>query len=194
MTAMTATPATTATTATPATMPAAGTTHVPAAGGERVALMGTVLTFKVVGADTGDAYALWEATVPPGAGPAPHVHHREEESTYVLEGEFEFLFPDGTWRRAGAGECLRTPRGVPHGFTNVGPGTGRLLVLAAPAGLEHFFAAAGRRLRPGEAPPPAGPPSPEQCEHLARAARAHGTELIGRSNSAPPMEPAAPSR
>jgi quercetin dioxygenase-like cupin family protein len=168
-------------TATPEARRTAETTHVPAGAGERIAMMGTVLTFKVVGTDTGDAYAVWEAAVLPGCGPAPHVHHREEETTYVLEGDFEFLFPDGAWRRAGVGECLRTPRGVPHGFTNVGPGPGRLLVVAAPAGAEHFFAAAGRRLRPGEPPPPAaGPPSPEQRALLARTARAHGTELLGR--------------
>src|SRR4051794_36897071 len=94
--------------------PTNDTTHVPAGGGERIALLGTVLTLKVVGSDTGGAYAVWEADVLPGCGPAPHVHHREEETTYVLAGDFEFLLPDGAWRRAGAGECLRTPRGVAH--------------------------------------------------------------------------------
>jgi quercetin dioxygenase-like cupin family protein len=157
------------------------TFHVPAGGGERLAVMGTVLTLKIVGADTGGAYSLWEASVPPGGGPPPHTHLREEETTYVLEGEFEFVLPGGTLLRAGPGECVRTPRGVPHGFSNVGQGSGRLLVVAAPAGVEQFFAAVGQRLQPGETPRPfAGPPTPEQCAQLARTGSAYGMEFVGR--------------
>lgn len=48
-------------------------------------------TFKVVGEDTGGAFALSELTARPEFGPPPHMHHREDESYYVLEGEFEFM-------------------------------------------------------------------------------------------------------
>ena len=58
-----------------------------AAQGRTVAVVGDVYRFLATGEDTNGKYALWEAIVPPGGGPPPHVHSREEEGFYVLEGE-----------------------------------------------------------------------------------------------------------
>jgi mannose-6-phosphate isomerase-like protein (cupin superfamily) len=155
------------------------TTHVPAGAGEILEVLGDLVTLKTVGADTGGAYAVWEDTVPPGGGPPPHVHHREDEAFYVLEGAFEFFRQGGPPLRATAGDWVRTPKGVAHTFTNVGPTQGRLLAVAAPAGMELFFAAVGRPVAAGVAPaPPAGPPAPEQIEHVVRTARQHGIEIL----------------
>jgi mannose-6-phosphate isomerase-like protein (cupin superfamily) len=160
------------------------TTHVPAGAGQALDVLGDLVVIKTVGAGTGGAYAVWEDTVPPGGGPPPHVHHREDEAFYVLEGEFEFFRLGQPPVRAAAGDYVRTPKGVAHTFSNVGPTTGRLLVIAAPAGMEHFFAAVGRPVAAGEAPaPPAGPPTPEQIEHVVRVAQQYGLEFL-----APPAE------
>ena len=55
--------------------------------GRTVAVVGDVYRFLATGEDTNGKYALWEALVPPGGGPPPHVHSREEEGFYVLDGE-----------------------------------------------------------------------------------------------------------
>ena len=53
-------------------------------------------TFKAVGEETGEAYALCEVIVAPQGGTPPHRHSRENESFYVQEGEVEFQLDDRT--------------------------------------------------------------------------------------------------
>ena len=55
-----------------------------------VSLVGDVYRFLATGEDTNCKYALIEALVGPGGGPPPHVHSREEEGFYILEGEITF--------------------------------------------------------------------------------------------------------
>ena len=55
--------------------------------GRTIAVVGDVYRFLATGEDTNGKYALWEAVVPPGGGPPPHLHSREEEGFYVLDGE-----------------------------------------------------------------------------------------------------------
>src|SRR5690606_39297144 len=58
--------------------------------GRRIGIVGDVYRFLATGEDTDGKYATFEAIVPPGSGPPPHVHSREEESFLVLEGEMTF--------------------------------------------------------------------------------------------------------
>ena len=58
--------------------------------GRTIAVVGDVYRFLATGEDTDGKYALWEAIVPPGSGTPPHVHSREEEDFYILEGEITF--------------------------------------------------------------------------------------------------------
>jgi quercetin dioxygenase-like cupin family protein len=95
-------------------------------------------TFLVTGEETGGAYFAMEAFVPPGGGPGPHIHTREDETFYVLEGEIEFLFGDELVA-AGPGDFVNIPRGVVHRFRNIGNETARLVLTFTPAGIEGFF-------------------------------------------------------
>jgi len=108
--------------------------------GRTVQVVGDAYRLLAVGDDTDRRYMIMEATVPPGGGPPPHVHAREDEGFYVLEGEFAFE-ADGETVRAGAGTFLNLPKGSRHTFRNVGAAPGRMLILCAPAGIEAFFAA-----------------------------------------------------
>jgi quercetin dioxygenase-like cupin family protein len=85
--------------------------------GRTVAVVGDVYRFLAVGEETGGKYALWEAVVPPGGGPPPHVHSREEEGFYVLEGEVTFTV-GGERIVAAAGAFANMPVGTPHSFKN----------------------------------------------------------------------------
>jgi quercetin dioxygenase-like cupin family protein len=93
--------------------------------------MGEMVTCKITSDQTSGAYSLFEITTQPGDGPPPHVQHWEDESFYVLEGEYEFL-DEGRTIRAGVGSLIYVPRGILHTHKNVGEGPGRMLVSQTP--------------------------------------------------------------
>jgi quercetin dioxygenase-like cupin family protein len=101
-------------------------------------VVGDVYRFLATGEDTNGKYALWEAFVPPGGGPPPHVHSREEEGFYILEGEITFNV-NGERVVAGAGTFAHMPVGTPHSFKNESRKLARMLISVAPAGLEEMF-------------------------------------------------------
>lgn len=94
--------------------------------------------FVATGGDTDDAYVLFEAVVPRGGGPPPHIQNREEELFYILEGEITFFGQSGAIS-APAGTMVNIPKGAPHRFRNEGDVTARMLMLFAPAGIEQMF-------------------------------------------------------
>src|SRR5918994_2048494 len=83
-----------------------------------------LVAYKTRSEQTGGAYSLFEITSPPGAGPPPHIQHREAESFYLLEGKYEFLVEDRSFGM-NAGSLIYIPRGTLHAHKNVGEGTGR---------------------------------------------------------------------
>jgi len=151
-----------------------GITHVPPGAGQTVWMGGgsDLIAVRATGEDTNGAFALCDSLVPPGAGaPPPHIHQREDEAWYVLEGEFTFLAGE-RWIEAGAGSFIYAPRGILHTFKNVGESVGRLLTLFTPAGAEQFFTEVGE---PGTdvstSPAPLGP---EAIGRLVAAAERYG--------------------
>ncbi|HET7479873.1 MAG TPA: cupin domain-containing protein [Rubrobacteraceae bacterium] len=147
-------------------------THSPDGEGKTVWMVGTdLITFKATGEDTEGAFALFDSLVLPGGGPPPHIHHRESESFYVLEGRFEFLAENG-WIKAAPGSFVHVPKGTLHTLKNAGEGVGRLLTLAMPAGLDRFFEEAGE---PGT--DVSTPPGPPDVEKLLATAERYGIEF-----------------
>jgi quercetin dioxygenase-like cupin family protein len=133
-----------------------------------------VYRFLATGADTNGAYALWEALVPPGGGPPPHVHSREEEGFFILEGEITFTI-NGERIVAGAGTFINASVGVPHNFTNASNQPARMLISVAPAGLEQMFFEVGVPLPDGAST--AVPPTREDIEKLLAVAPSYGIEI-----------------
>ena len=142
--------------------------------GRIVAVLGDVYRFLATGEDTDGKYALWEATVPPGGGPPPHVHSREEEGFYILEGEITFTV-NAERVMAKAGTFANMPVGTPHSFKNEGGKTARLLISVAPAGLEKMFFEFGVPLAEGSKT--ALPPTKEEVEKLLTIAPRYGLEI-----------------
>jgi quercetin dioxygenase-like cupin family protein len=139
-----------------------------------VAVVGDVYRFLATGEETGGKYAIWEALVPPGGGPPPHVHSREEEGFYVLEGEITFQI--GTERRvATAGMFANMPVGTPHSFRNESNRPARMLISVAPAGLECMFFECGTPVPAGSTSAP--PPSPEDIATLLGIAPRYGIHI-----------------
>ncbi len=152
-----------------------GVTHVPAGEGKKtVWMVGTdLITFKATGEDTNGAYALFDSLILPQGGPPPHIHHREDEAWYVLEGEFEFLDND-RWIKASAGSFVYAPKGSLHTLKCVGKEPGRLLTLVTPAGFEKFFEELGVPGTDVSDPPPFGP---AEIEKLLTTAPKYGLEI-----------------
>lgn len=92
--------------------------------GEKLWVLGDQVTFKLDGER--DGLTIFVATIQPGGGPPPHVHHKQEEVHYVLEGSFSFLNGD-EWIDAAAGTFIYIPRGTLHTFRNTGTEPGRLI-------------------------------------------------------------------
>ena len=87
--------------------------------------------------DTNGAFFLVEAMLAPGTEPPPHVHTREDELFYVLEGEFDVYVGKEAFK-VETGECVFLPRLKPHAFVIRSPRL-RILALFTPAGLEEAF-------------------------------------------------------
>src|SRR5262245_61567134 len=97
--------------------------------GRTIAVVGDVYRFLATGEDTNGKYALFEAFVSPG-GPPPHVHSREEEGFYVLEGEITFTIGDKRLV-ASAGMFANMPVGPPHSFKNESGRPAKMLISVA---------------------------------------------------------------
>jgi quercetin dioxygenase-like cupin family protein len=142
--------------------------------GRTIAVVGDVYRFLAMGEDTNAKYALWEATVPPGGGPPPHVHSREEEGFYVLEGEITFHVGDQRLV-ASAGMFANMPVGTLHAFKNECDRPARMLISVAPAGLEQMFLEVGQPVAVGAQTAP--PPTSEEIEKLLAVAPRYGIEI-----------------
>ncbi|HWV53620.1 cupin domain-containing protein, partial [Pseudorhodoplanes sp.] len=59
----------------------------------------------------------FETFDPPGTFVPPHIHPTQDEFIYMLEGTFD-LYLDGQWVKASAGDLVRMPMGLPHGYYN----------------------------------------------------------------------------
>jgi quercetin dioxygenase-like cupin family protein len=99
---------------------------------------GVGVVFKLYSADTGGLFALVEHPIDPGALVPPHLHHDEDEYSYVLEGEITLEVGDELIH-APAGTLVSKPRGIWHSFWNATEKPARILEIIAPAGLEKFF-------------------------------------------------------
>jgi quercetin dioxygenase-like cupin family protein len=138
------------------------------------------MTLRATAEATGGAYGLVESWIAAGSSPPLHVHRREDEAFYVLEGRVRFVCGD-TEVLAGPGSYVFAPRDVPHTFVVEGDETAHVLTLLTPGGGERFFLDVGR---PPEGPglPPPGPP---EIDKLHRIAPQYGMEILG-----PPLRPA----
>ena len=138
---------------------------------------GALAEIKATAADTGGQMTIVEVSEHPGAEAPLHVHHRDDEGFWILEGEVTFEV-GGETIEAGSGDYVFGPRGIPHRFT-VGPRGCRMLFIMVPGGFEDLVRAtsepAPRRTLP---PPPDEEPSPEEMERMNAIIKELGYELL----------------
>ncbi|HZX68148.1 MAG TPA: cupin domain-containing protein [Candidatus Elarobacter sp.] len=112
--------------------------HVRPGEGPCLGYGGQVIHVKLSRAESGGELTVIEDVIPPQTGPPLHVHARENETYYILEGEFEFTCGEDVVR-GGAGTFVHAPRGLPHRYFNIGETPGRMLFSFTPGGIEAFF-------------------------------------------------------
>ena len=112
---------------------------------------GGLATIKVTGKETGDLYSIVEVLEPQGAKAPLHVHHNEDETFYVLEGEMTFYVGAVTYK-ASAGSFVFGPKGIPHSYI-VDSGPARLLFVLSPPGFEGLIEAISEPAKARTLPP-----------------------------------------
>jgi quercetin dioxygenase-like cupin family protein len=109
----------------------------PGAGRTATHGSGTSTELKLAGEQSGGDWAVVEWRLCAGDEPPIHIHTREDETLYVLEGAITAYVGDQTIE-VEAGSYAALPKNVPHGLTVRGDEV-RLLVTLEPAGAEYFF-------------------------------------------------------
>jgi mannose-6-phosphate isomerase-like protein (cupin superfamily) len=110
--------------------------------GEGRRLRGGPMEVAVIedGSHTSGRHAVLEFTFDGEFSPPLHVHREHEEVIYVLEGEIALQVRD-EMLRLGPGGAFVTPIGLPHTFSNPGPGRLRFLLTISPASHVGYFEA-----------------------------------------------------
>jgi quercetin dioxygenase-like cupin family protein len=162
------------TTTHPQTSAAAPIAHGPG-GGEALWFLGTLLTIKASAEGTAGGVMVTENLAPRGSGSPLHVHRREDEWFYVIDGELTF-WVGGQVIDAPAGSFVYGPRDVPHTFV-VSSEQARFLLVTEPgdfAGFVHALAEPAQRV---EIPP--APTEPPDVARMTAVAAEYGVEILG---------------
>jgi quercetin dioxygenase-like cupin family protein len=114
--------------------------------GETVFIRDAKYIYKAKTEDTGGAITVMETTIPRGSAPGQHIHHREFESFYLLDGEVTFQTGGQTLPALKGGLGL-LPLGLPHQYT-IDNDEAKLILVGAPAGLDKFFRVLGTVSQP----------------------------------------------
>jgi quercetin dioxygenase-like cupin family protein len=136
---------------------------------------GSLAEIKVTAEQTGGLLSIIEITEPPNAVAPLHVHHREDEGFWVLEGEVTFEVGD-TSIDARAGDFAFGPRDIPHRYT-IGPNGCRMLFILTPGGFEALVRDMSIPARERTLPPATD--AEPNWEHVAAVAQANDCELLG---------------
>ena len=135
---------------------------------------GGLAVFKATAADTGGQMTIVEITEPPGMEAPLHVHHRDDEGFWILEGDVTFEV-GGETIEASAGDYVFGPRDIPHRYT-VGDAGCRMLFILVPGGIEDVIRATSEPAPSRTLPPPSDEePDIDQVKALVAA---HGYELL----------------
>jgi quercetin dioxygenase-like cupin family protein len=150
-----------------------GTAAVNSGEGEARWWFGQLAEIKATAADTGGQLTIVQVTCPPGLEAPLHVHHREDEAFWILEGQVTLQVGEDTIE-ASAGDYAFGPREIPHRYT-VGDAGCRMLFICTPGGFEGLVMDMSEPAASRTVPPPGEPPDMEWVQTIARK---HGCDLL----------------
>jgi len=155
------------------TKPALSASAVATGEGEAIWWFDCLAEIKATAADTGGLMSIIEITEPPNSAAPLHVHHREDEGFWILEGDVTIVVGE-TSVECHAGDWAFGPRGIPHRYT-VGAAGCRMLFILTPGGFERVVREMGRPAQSRTLPPPSEP----DFAQVAEVAERYGCELLG---------------
>lgn len=143
-----------------------------------VSYMGCLFSVLAGAKETDGRFGLMEMLAPRGLEPSRHLHHRDDEGFYVLDGTVTFYVGEEIYV-ASPGTFVFLPHGVPHSYTFETDEV-RMLSIIAPGGLEAHFQDA-RFSEPARDLTLPTPEEPDQglLEEMGRDLAAYGTEVVG---------------
>ena len=119
---------------------------------------------------TGGRFSLVEQVIPAGFESPWHVHHSEDESFYVLEGEMTVIVGD-TRVRLTKGDLGFGPRGISHGFRIEGRSPARIMLMTNGSDFADFVGETSALVN--------APPAPPDMALLVAAAERHNLQILG---------------
>ncbi|HET9903167.1 MAG TPA: cupin domain-containing protein [Xanthobacteraceae bacterium] len=137
-------------------------------------LAGVVMKRLLSGDQTAGQFCLFENCSGGHTRTPIHVHARDDETVYIIEGELTAVI-DGEPRRLTAGESLFLPRDVPHQLVNMSGKPNRYILIGTPALFDRFVEEGGRALPPDES---VGPPTLEEIARLREVSPRFGITLL----------------
>lgn len=147
---------------------------VAAAEGDARWWLGSLAVIKATAADTNGQMAIIEITEPAGAEAPLHVHHREDEAFWILEGSVTFEVGSDIIH-ASAGDYVFGPRDIPHRYT-VGAAGCRMLFILTPGGFEHVVMALSEPAASRTLPPPSD--EEPDFEQIIAIGERHGIDML----------------
>ncbi len=137
-------------------------------------LAGILMKRLLSGEQTAGQFCLFENRSGGNTRTPIHVHAKDDETVYVVEGELTVVI-DGQPRRLTAGDSAFLPRGIPHQLVNMSGNPNRYILIGIPALFERFLEEAGRERQPGEA---ARPPTSDEIGLLREVSPKFGITLL----------------
>jgi quercetin dioxygenase-like cupin family protein len=138
----------------------------------------SLVTIRVSTMESPDGISVLEHRMPHGSSPPFHLHRTEDELFHILEGEYRLKIQDQE-QRAGPGDIVLIPKGVPHTYRVESPQGGRCLTVTVRGDFERFVCAMSRPAERPELPKPAGLPTNEALQALRATAASYGIEFVG---------------
>ena len=137
---------------------------------------GDTYTFLATTKETDGAYFVMEGLVPPDGGPPPHIHHNQDETFYIVEGQIEILLGDQVYEAKG-GDFVHVSKGIPHRFINRSHTPTKMVLTFVPAGdIEEFFRESFKETTDRHAP--TEPLTDAFIQRLLEAAERHDIEIL----------------
>jgi mannose-6-phosphate isomerase-like protein (cupin superfamily) len=143
--------------------------------GQRFWLVGDHPTIKVDAQQSSGVFDACINWVAPGNGPPLHIHRREDELFYILEGSALFM-QNGRSVTAGSGSTVYLEKDIAHTFKSIGKGPLRFIVVTVPSGFAAFVRECGE---PIQTIPSGYEVTPAAIEKLLRVVPRYGLEVVG---------------
>jgi quercetin dioxygenase-like cupin family protein len=140
--------------------------------------MGSLFERLVAGAETEGALGVSVVTQPPGTATPLHVHSRESEAFYLLDGEMSYQAGE-TVHRLGPGSFIYLPKGMPHAFRITGSMPARVLAIAVPGGVLALYDEVGIPAAEHRLPGADGTPFDQEVQRWNEVGPRYGLSVVG---------------